>query len=215
MESCIKSALIIELWRDFNKSHPNIDKKPKNARKIFLISTRRLFHVHQRDDNTADFGNTGGYLGFEASEGFISDVTDKLLRQIEDWQNRPLSKVYPVLYIDAIPYSVRDNSAIRKLAAYVVLGINSDGLQEFLTIEVGGNESTKYRLSVLNGLKKHGIKDILILCADGLTGIKEAVAAAFPKTEYQRCIVHQVRNALKYISDKDRKLFAANLKTIY
>ena len=91
--------------------------------------------------------------GFEASEGFISDVTDKLLPQIEDWQNRPLSDVYPVLYIDAIHYSVRDNGVIRKLAAYVVLGINSDGLKEVLTIEVGENESAKYWLSVLNGLK--------------------------------------------------------------
>lgn len=92
--------------------------------------------------------------GFEASEGFISDVTDKIMPQIEDWQNRPLSEVYPVLYIDAIHYSVRDNGVIRKLAAYVILGINQDGYKEVLTIEVGENESSKYWLSVLNGLKK-------------------------------------------------------------
>ena len=153
--------------------------------------------------------------GFEASEGFISDVTDKILPQIEDWQNRPLCDVYPVLYIDAIHYSVRDNGVIRKLAAYVVLGINSDGLKEVLTIEVGENESSKYWLSVLNGLKNRGVKDILIICADGLTGIKEAIAASYPKTEYQRCIVHQVRNTLKYVSDKERKPFATDLKTIY
>ena len=91
--------------------------------------------------------------GFEASEGFISDVTDKIMPQIEDWQNRPLSEVYPVLYIDAIHYSVRDNGIIRKLAAYVVLGINLDGQKEVLTIQVGENESSKYWLSVLNGLK--------------------------------------------------------------
>ena len=116
--------------------------------------------------------------GFEASEGFISDVTDKIMPQIEDWQNRPLSEVYPVLYIDAIHYSVRDNGIIRKLAAYVILGINQDGYKEVLTIEVGENESSKYWLSVLNGLKNRGVKDILIICADGLTGIKEAIAAA-------------------------------------
>ena len=149
--------------------------------------------------------------GFEASEGFISDVTDKILPQIEDWQNRPLSEVYPVLYIDAIHYSVRDEGVIRKLAAYV----NADGYKEVLTIEVGENESSKYWLSVLNGLKNRGVKDILILCADGLAGMKEAIAAAFPKTEYQRCIVHQVRNTMKYVSDKDRKPFCADLKTIY
>lgn len=153
--------------------------------------------------------------GFETSEGFISDVTDKIMPQIEDWQNRPLSEVYPVLYIDAIHYSVRDNGIIRKLAAYVVLGINQDGYKEVLTIEVGENESSKYWLSVLNGLKNRGVKDILILCADGLSGIKEAIAAAFPKTEYQRCIVHQVRNTMKYVADKDRKPFCADLKTIY
>lgn len=153
--------------------------------------------------------------GFEASEGFISDVTDKILPQIEDWQNRPLDEIYPILYIDAIHYSVRDNGVIRKLAAYVILGINTEGKKEVLTINVGDNESSKYWLSVLNELKNRGVKDILIICADGLSGIKEAIAAAFPKTEYQRCIVHQVRNTLKYVPDKDRKAFATDLKTIY
>ena len=153
--------------------------------------------------------------GFEASEGFISDVTDKILPQIEDWQKRPLSEIYPVLYIDAIHYSVRDNGVIRKLAAYVILGINLDGQKEVLTIQVGDNESAKYWLSVLNELKNRGVKEILILCADGLSGIKEAIAAAYPKTEYQRCIVHQERNTLKYVADKDRKPFANDLKTIY
>lgn len=154
----------------------------------------------------------------------ISDIDQKIIsmyskgmttRQIEAWQNRPFSEVYPVLYIDAIHYSVRDNGVIRKLAAYVILGINQDGYKEVLTIEVGENESSKYWLSVLNGLKNRGVKDILIICADGLTGIKEAIAAAFPNTEYQRCIVHQVRNTMKYVADKDRKPFAADLKTIY
>lgn len=153
--------------------------------------------------------------GFEPSEGFISDVTDKILPQIEDWQNRPLDEVYPIVYIDAIHYSVRDEGIIRKLAAYVILGINTNGMKEVLTINVGDNESSKYWLSVLNELKNRGVKDILVLCADGLTGIKEAISAAFPKTEYQRCIVHQVRNTLKYVPDKDRKAFATDLKTIY
>ena len=153
--------------------------------------------------------------GFETSEGFISDVTDKILPQIEDWQNRPLDEVYLILYIDAIHYSVRDNGLIRKLAAYVILGINTEGKKEVLSITVGDNESSKYWLSVLNELKNRGVKDILIICADGLSGIKEAIAAAFPKTEYQRCIVHQVRNTLKYVPDKDRKAFASDLKTIY
>ena len=97
----------------------------------------------------------------------------------------------------------------------MILGINTDGKKEVLTITIGDNESAKYWLSVLNELKNRGVKDILIICADGLTGIKDAISAAFPKTEYQRCIVHQVRNTLKYVPDKDRKAFTADLKTIY
>ena len=153
--------------------------------------------------------------GFEASEGFISDVTDKIIPRIEEWQNRPLDDVYPVIFIDAIHYSVRDNGIIKKLAAYVILGLSCMGRKDVLTIDIGENESSKYWLSVLNGLKNRGVKDILLICADGLTGIREAIQAAFPKTEYQRCLVHQIRNTLKYVSDKDRKEFANDLKTIY
>ena len=101
--------------------------------------------------------------GFETSEGFISDVTDKIMPQIEDWQNRPLDDVYPVVYIDAIHYSVRDEGIIRKLAAYVILGITVDGKKDVLSISVGDNESSKYWLSVLNELKNRGVKDILCL----------------------------------------------------
>lgn len=153
--------------------------------------------------------------GFEISEGMVSDITDKLLPQIEEWQNRPLSDVYPIIFIDAIHFSVRDDGIIRKLAAYVVLGINGDGYKEILTIEVGENESSKYWLSVLNSLKNRGVKDILILCSDGLTGLKESVQTAFPDTEHQRCIVHMVRNTLKYVANKDMKAFAKDLKAIY
>jgi len=153
--------------------------------------------------------------GFEVSEGFVSDVTDKLLPRIEEWQNRPLSDIYPIVFIDAIHFSVRDNNIIRKLAAYTILGINDQGFKEVLSIQIGDNESSKFWLNVLNELKNRGVQDILILCADGLSGMKEAVAAAFPRTEYQRCIVHQVRNTLKYVSEKDKKAFAADLKTIY
>ena len=153
--------------------------------------------------------------GFEVSEGMVSDITDKLLPEIENWQNRPLSAVYPVIFIDAVHFSVRDDVIIRKLAAYIVLGINDEGKKEVLAIEVGENESSKYWLSVLNCLKNRGVQDILVLCADGLSGIKEAITAAYPSTEYQRCIVHQVRNTLKYVADKDKKEFASDLKTIY
>lgn len=153
--------------------------------------------------------------GFEISEGMVSDITDKLLPKIEEWQTRPLSSVYPIVFIDAIHFSVRNDGIISKLAAYVVLGINEDGIKEVLSIEVGENESSKYWLGVLNSLKNRGVQDILILCSDGLTGLKEAIQAAYPNTEHQRCIVHMVRNTLKYVANKDMKAFAKDLKTIY
>jgi len=189
-----------------------VKKRQKDISEI----DQKIISMYAKGMTTRQISDTlQDIYGFEASEGFISDVTDKILPQIEDWQKRPLAEVYPVIYIDAIHYSVRDNGVIRKLAAYVILGINLDGQKEVLTIQVGDNESSKYWLSVLNELKNRGVKDILVICADGLTGIKEAIAAAYPKTEYQRCIVHQVRNTLKYVADKDRKPFATDLKTIY
>ena len=188
----------------------------KKRQKDISDIDKKIISMYAKGMTTRQISDTlMDIYGFEASEGFISDVTDKILPQIEEWQNRPLAEIYPVLFIDAIHYSVRDNGVIRKLAAYVILGINLEGRKEVLTIEIGENESSKYWLSVLNNLKNRGVQDIMIICADGLTGIKEAIATAFPNTEYQRCIVHQVRNTLKYVSDKDRKPFAADLKTIY
>lgn len=153
--------------------------------------------------------------GFECSEGFISDVTDKILQEITDWQNRPLDEIYPIMFIDAVHFSVREDHIIKKLAAYVILGITLDGRKDVISLQIGENESAKYWLGVLNDLKNRGVKDVMIICADGLTGIKEAIQAAFPETEYQRCIVHQIRNTLKYVPYKDKKAFATDLKTIY
>jgi putative transposase len=153
--------------------------------------------------------------GFEVSEGMVSDITNKLLPEIQEGQQRPLSRVYPIVFIYAVHFSVRDNNVIKKLAAYIILGVNEDGQKEVLSINIGQNESSKYWLSILNKLKNRGVNDILILCADGLSGIKESISVAFPNTEYQRCIVHQVRNTLKYVADKNKKEFATDMKTIY
>ena len=153
--------------------------------------------------------------GFEVSDGMVSDITDRLLPQIEEWQNRPLDEVYPVVFIDAVHFSVRDNGQIKKLAAYVILAVSLTGHKEVLSIHIGENESAKYWLGVLNELKNRGVKDILVICADGLSGMKEAAAAAYPQTELQRCIVHQVRNTLKYVGEKNKKEFAKDLKAIY
>ena len=153
--------------------------------------------------------------GFECSESFISDVTDKILREIDDWQKRSLDEVYPVVYIDAVHFSVREDNIVKKLAAYVIMGLSCDGRKDVLSLEIGENESAKYWLGILNDLKNRGVMDIMVICADGLTGIKEAIAAAYPRTEYQRCMVHMVRNTLKYVYYKDMKPFATDLKTIY
>ena len=126
-----------------------------------------------------------------------------------------MESVYPIIFIDATHFHVRDNGQIVKKAAYVVLGIDKDGMKKVLTITIGENESAKYWMTVLNELKNRGVQDILVLCADGLTGLKEAISAIYPKTEYQRCIVHQVRNTLKRVAEKDKKAFANDLKTIY
>ena len=188
----------------------------KKRQKDISDIDKKIISMYAKGMTTRQISETiEDIYGFETSEGFISDVTDKIMPQIEDWQNRPLDEVYPILYIDAIHYCVRDNGVIRKLAAYVILGLTVDGRKDVLSINIGDNESSKYWLSVLNELKNRGVKDIMVLCADGLSGMKEAIGAAFPNTEYQRCIVHQVRNTLKYVPDKDRKEFAKDLKTIY
>ena len=207
-------SMTIDVPQDRDSTYePQIVKK---RQKDISSIDQKIISMYAKGMTTRQISDTlMDIYGFEASESFISDVTDKLLPQIEEWQNRPLDEIYPVVYIDAIHYSVRDNNVIRKLAAYVILGINLEGRKEVLTIEVGQTESAKYWLSVLNTLKNRGVHDIMIICADGLTGIKDAISTAFPQTEYQRCIVHQVRNTLKFVADKDRKPFAADLKKIY
>lgn len=206
--------MTIDVPQDRNSSfEPKVVKKRQkdisNIEDKIISMYAKGLTTRQISDQVEDI------YGFEVSEGMVSDITDRLLPEIEDWQQRPLSQVYPIVYIDAVHFSVRDNHVIKKLAAYVILGINEDGRKEVISIQIGQNESSKYWLSVLNELKNRGVRDILILCVDGLSGIKESINVAFPNTEYQRCIVHQVRNTLKYVADKDKKEFAADLKTIY
>ena len=147
-------------------------KVAKKRQKDISDIDKKIISMYAKGMTTRQISDTlMDIYGFEASESFISDITDKILPQIEEWQTRPLDNVYPVVYIDAIHYSVRSDGIIRKLAAYVILGINCEGKKDVLTIEVGENESAKYWLAVLNGLKNRGVKDILIICADGLSGI--------------------------------------------
>ncbi len=188
---------------------------PKYGKDISAIE-QKIISMYARGMSTRQISDQIEEIyGFEVSESMVTGITNKLLPEIEAWQRRPLSAVYPIVFIDAIVFNVKENNVIKKQAAYVILGISEEGRKEVLTITIGESESAKYWLSVLNELKNRGVQDILILCADGLAGIKEAIEAAYPKTEYQRCIVHMVRNTLKYVPDKDRKAFAGDLKTIY
>ena len=204
----------LEVPQDRDSSfEPRIVKK--RSKDISSIE-QKIINMYAKGMSTRQISETMRDInGFDVSKDFVSNVTDKILPQIEEWQNRPLSEVYPIILIDAIHYSVKEDNEIRKLAAYIVLGINNDGRKEVLTIEIGSNESAKHWLGVLNELKKRGVKDIFILCADGLTGIKEAINAVYPETLYQRCIIHQIRNTLKYVSDKDKKELTTDLKRIY
>lgn len=153
--------------------------------------------------------------GIDISDSTISRVTDKILPIVREWQERPLEEIYAVVFMDAIHYNVRSEGRIVKRAVYIALGIDMNGHKDVLGMYVGENESAKFWLSIMNGLKNRGVKDILIACVDGLSGFPEAIGAAFPKTEVQHCIIHQIRNSTKFVSYKDLKSLMADLKRVY
>lgn len=153
--------------------------------------------------------------GIDVSPAMVSKITDKLLPMISEWQSRPLDRVYPVVFLDAIHFKVRKENRIVNKAAYSVLGINMAGQKEVLGIWVGEHESASFWLGVCNDLKNRGVEDILITCKDGLSGFSEAINTVFPKTEIQLCVIHQIRNSLKYVPYKEQKELMADLKKIY
>lgn len=153
--------------------------------------------------------------GLDVSPTLISNITDKLLPKIKEWQSRPLQSVYAVVFLDAIHYKVRQDGQVVNKASYMVVGIDLEGKKDVLEIWIGENESAKFWLTVLNDLKSRGVEDILITCVDNLKGFSEAIAASYPKSDIQKCVVHQIRNSLKYVSYKDYKAVTAALKPIY
>lgn len=153
--------------------------------------------------------------GVEVSPTFVSNVTNKIIPIVKEWQSRPLQNTYAVLYLDAIHFKVKQDGQIVNKAAYMVIGVDLDGNKDVLGIWVGENESAKFWLSVLNDLKNRGVQDILIVCTDNLTGFTEAIAAVYSKTEIQKCIIHQIRNSIRYVSYKDLKRVTTDLKPIY
>ncbi len=153
--------------------------------------------------------------GIDVSPTMVSKITDKILPMISEWQSRPLDRVYPVVFLDAIHFKVRKENRIINKAAYSVMAINMAGQKEVLGIWVGENESASFWLGVCNDLKNRGVQDILIACKDGLSGFSEAISSAFPRTEIQLCIIHQIRNSMKYVPYKYQKELIADLKKIY
>lgn len=153
--------------------------------------------------------------GIEVSPTLISNVTNKIVPMIKEWQNRPLQSIYAVVFLDAIHFKVKQDGAIVNKAAYMVIGIDLDGNKDVLGMWIGENESAKFWLSVLNELKNRGVQDILITCVDNLTGFSQAITACYPETEIQKCIIHQIRNSTRYVSHKDLKMVTADLKPIY
>ena len=153
--------------------------------------------------------------GMDISDTTVSRITDKILPEAREWQQRPLESVYAVVFMDAIHYHVRSEGQIVKKAVYIAIGVNLEGRKSVLGMWVGENESAKFWASVLNNLKNRKVEDILIACTNNLTGFSEAIAAVFPKTDIQNCIIHQLRNSSKYVSYKDIKALMADLKRVY
>lgn len=152
---------------------------------------------------------------FDISDGTLSAITDRILPEIKEWQNRPLESIYPVIWLDAMFYKVREEGIVKSKAVYSVLGVNMDGEKQVLGIYLGASESASFWRGVLTNLQERGIKDVFIACIDNLRGFADAIDDYFPKTEVQLCLVHQMRNSLKYVPEKDMKAVAKDLKEIY
>lgn len=153
--------------------------------------------------------------GYELSEQTISNITSAVIEKAKEWQNRPLESIYPIIFMDATVLKIRVDRVVKNIAAYIMLGVTLEGKKEIIGIWIGENESSKYWLTLLNELKNRGVEDVLIFAIDGLNGFNQAIEAVYPKAEIQRCIVHQIRSSLRYVSWKDRKQVAKDLKSIY
>jgi len=152
---------------------------------------------------------------YKISAQTISNIISQITEDVKNWQSRPLPPFYVAVYLDAIVYKVKKDGVIKNIAVYSMLGIDVEGKKDIIGLWAGKNESSKYWLKLLNELKVRGVEDILICCVDGLSGFSEAINAIYPDTDVQRCIVHQIRNSLKFVSYKDRKELAKDLKSIY
>ena len=176
----------------------------------------RIISMYAKGMSTRDINSQMREIyGIDVSADMISRITDKVIPLAKEWQNRPLQEVYPLLFLDGIVFDVRQDGQLIKKTAYVVYAINLEGMKEILGIWIGEAESAKFWMNVICDLQTRGVKDIFIASVDGLNGFEEAICSVFPKTEIQRCIVHQIRTSTKFVSYKDRKKFCRDMKEIY
>lgn len=188
----------------------------KNQTSISQDIEEKILSMYAKGMTTGDIeAHIQDIYGVDVSDTTVSRITDKILPVAKEWQQRPLEAVYTVVFLDAIHYHVRSEGHIVKKAVYIAIGIDLDGHKDVLGMWVGENESAKYWATVLNSLRNRGIEDIFIACTDNLCGFSTAIEAVFPKTEIQNCIIHQIRNSSKYVSDKDLKALMADLKAVY
>jgi len=204
----------IEVPRDRNgQFDPKMIRKNQTR---FPGFDEKIISMYARGLSTREItGHLREMYSVDVSPEFISQVTNTVVQEVIEWQNRPLDAVYPIVYLDALFVKIRDEGHVRNKAVYLALGVNLEGHKEVLGLWVQQTEGAKFWLSVLTELKNRGVEDILIACVDGLTGFPESIEAVFPQTQVQLCIVHMVRNSLKYVSWKDRKVLARDLKAIY
>ena len=188
---------------------------PKYQREITGIEGQILSLYAKGMSNRDIEDHLNNLYGIDVSSSMISKITDKIIPEIREWQSRQLEDVYPIVFMDAIHYSVRKDGVVVKKAVYLAIGIDKEGRKEVLGFWIGENESSKYWLNVLNELKNRGVQDILIMSVDNLKGFSEAISSVFPKTEIQKCVVHQIRNSIRYISYKDVREFTSDLKEMY
>jgi putative transposase len=206
--------LEIEIPRDRQSEfEPQLIKK---GQKRFEEFDDKILSMYARGMTTRDIqAQLQEIYGVEVSPTLISIVTSSVLDEVLTWQSRPLEKIYPIVYFDALVVKIRQDKQVINKSIYLALGVNLEGQKELLGLWISENEGAKFWLSVLTELKNRGLQDILIACVDGLTGFPEAISTLYPKTQIQLCIVHQVRNSLRYVSWKERKAVAADLKNIY
>ena len=205
----------IDIPRDRQGEYePKLIKKYQNT--VTQDMEEKIISMYAKGMTTSDIEtHLKDMYDLDISDSTISRVTDKILPIVKEWQERPLEEVYAVVYMDAIHYHVRSEGRVIKKAVYIALGIDMDGKRDVLGMYVGENESAKFWLSILNGLRNRGVEDILIICVDGLAGFPQAIEAAFPNTEVQQCVIHQIRNSTKYVSYKELKPLMADLKKVY